>query len=204
MYMRRRDDGFTLIEALVAILVLGVITLALSNVVIGYVRNSDATTARLAESHDAQISAAYWAKDVASIGTRNSSNVLQQSVDTTNSGSWAYPCALTGTTPVVRLVWDDFNSGKVRVAYVFDSTKRELRRLVCDNAGSLTSNIVLAHDLAASTTPAVACLTVTSSTSCTGTGTEVPQWIALAMSIKDPKNTGSSYAMTLTGQRRQT
>ena len=78
------DDGFTLVELIIVILIIGVITVPLGNIVLGYLRNADETTARMLESHDAQIASAYWAQDVASIGVRSptSPNPLTQSVET--------------------------------------------------------------------------------------------------------------------------
>jgi prepilin-type N-terminal cleavage/methylation domain-containing protein len=67
---RRPDDGVSLIELLVAIVLLGVIAVPLGNAVISFFRNTNATTNRLAESHDSQISSAYFAQDVQSIGVR--------------------------------------------------------------------------------------------------------------------------------------
>ena len=54
----RRDAGFTLVELLITIVILGIITVPLSGVLIGFFRNADATSDRMALSHDAQISAA--------------------------------------------------------------------------------------------------------------------------------------------------
>lgn len=69
--LRQDERGFTLVELLVAIVILGIIAVPLGNVIIGYLRNTDATTARLSESHDAQVSAAYFSADVASVGVRS-------------------------------------------------------------------------------------------------------------------------------------
>jgi prepilin-type N-terminal cleavage/methylation domain-containing protein len=208
------DAGFTLIELLVAIVILGIITVPLSNVVIAYLRNTDATTARLIESHDAQISSAYWAQDVASIGTRETTTPFGfiQSVETGvayNSG--LYPCGAAGTpSAIVRLAWDDSNGPAVdptlvRVAYVVQtvSGQTELHRLRCEGSAAtkliftVVSDVTLAHDLDPSTPPALGC-----STTCTASPA-VPKSITLTLAIKDPKNLGGAYVVRLTGQRRQ-
>jgi prepilin-type N-terminal cleavage/methylation domain-containing protein len=63
------DRGFPLVEMLVAIVVLGVITVPIGNVVISALKHTDDTSSRLTESHDAQLSAAWFAQDVANFGT---------------------------------------------------------------------------------------------------------------------------------------
>jgi len=55
----RDDAGFTLIELLLVVVILGIIVIPLGNALIAYFRNTDATSARMTLSHDAQISAAY-------------------------------------------------------------------------------------------------------------------------------------------------
>jgi prepilin-type N-terminal cleavage/methylation domain-containing protein len=208
--LRRNDNGFTLIELLLSIVIIGIITVPLSNVVISYLHNTDATTARLSESHDAQISAAYWAQDVASIGTHAtvSPYALIRSIEVDIAYNAGYSCGDPGTpNAVVRFAWDDYPSGSttakiVRVAYVVEtvSGQSQLHRIRCYDSSSPVSDIVLAHDLA-STPPTVGCPTV--STNCQD-APAVPTSVTLNLTIKDPKNTGSAYAVTLTGQRRQT
>ena len=99
---RHADDGFTLVELLLAIVMLGIIIVPLANMVINALRQTDQSSGRLAESHDAQISAAYWAADVSSIGTRSTVDPLNpqllQSVETNvayNAGQ--FPCGTAGT-----------------------------------------------------------------------------------------------------------
>ena len=72
-YARRPagEAGFTLAELLMAVVIIAVIAVPLGNAVIGFLRNTDATSDRLALSHDEQISAAYFAADVAAIGLRD-------------------------------------------------------------------------------------------------------------------------------------
>jgi prepilin-type N-terminal cleavage/methylation domain-containing protein len=216
MRLRRGADGFTLVELLIAIVILGIITVPLSNVVIGYFRNTDATTARLIESHDAQISSAYWAQDVASIGTRSTTSpfALNQSVETGvayNAG--LYQCGAAGTpSAIVRLAWDD-SSGPgttatlVRVAYVVRAAPgqtqlTELHRLRCQGSAAVVSDVTLAHDLDPSTPLTVACLG-TSGVNCAAAGPDVPKSVTLTLTIKDPKSLGAAYVVKLTGQRRQ-
>src|SRR5947209_1146463 len=71
---RRSDDhdaGVTLIELMIAVVILAVITVPLGNVVIGFLKNTDATSDRLVLSHEAQVSTAYFAFDVSSVGLRD-------------------------------------------------------------------------------------------------------------------------------------
>ena len=53
MQLTRRDAGFTLIELLVTVVILGLIMLPLGNAIIGVLHNYNATSDRLALSHDA-------------------------------------------------------------------------------------------------------------------------------------------------------
>ena len=200
----RTEDGFTLVELVLAILIIGVITVPLGDVVIGFLKNTDATTARLLESHDAQIASAYWAQDVASIGTRGPAPTYAPiigSVETDvayNSG--LYPCGPAGTpNAIVRFAWDDFSGAdatpqvlvpmQVRVAYVVQTVSGEtgLHRLRCNGSTTVDSDVTLAHDLDPSMLPTVTC-----ATTCT-----------LHLTLKDPNNHNSAYVVDLSGQRRQ-
>jgi len=196
------DDGFTLVELILAIVIIGIITVPLGDVVIGFLRNTDATTARLLESHDVQIASAYWAQDVASVGTRTSTSPypLTQSVETGVAyGASLYPCGAAGTTPIVTLAWDDFTgpgaATLVRVAYLVQAS--ELHRIRCNGSAAVVSDIILAHGLDPSTPPAIAC-----STACTA-APAVPKTVTLTLTVKDPGNPGAAYVVPLTGQRRQ-
>lgn len=203
MQLRRRDGGFTLVELLVAVVIIGIISLPLGNVLVSYFRNTDATTARLNESHDAQIAAAYWAQDVAGMGTRSTTTPYDfvQSIDNPT-----YTCAPGVGTPIVRFISDDYPSGpgtatQVRVAYVVEtvSGQTQLHRIRCVGSSVPTSDAVLAHDLNPATPPSVTC-----STTCTASPA-IPSTVSLTLSIKDPKDTNSTaYTVVLNGQRRQT
>ncbi|HJQ44864.1 MAG TPA: prepilin-type N-terminal cleavage/methylation domain-containing protein [Amycolatopsis sp.] len=200
--MTARDGGFTLIELLAAIAILGVITVPLANVVLVYLRTSDQTVARLTESSDAQLAAAYFARDVASIGVRapTSPYPLQSSIDTSGSAAWPYPCSTLGTIPLVRLVWDDYPGGaatatQVRVAYVVSTDGTQLRRLMCSGSDVPRSTVLLARSLDPGTSAAVSC-----SPACSGT----PDTVTVRLTFKAATSRTGPYPVTLTGQRRQT
>jgi prepilin-type N-terminal cleavage/methylation domain-containing protein len=207
---RRNDKGFTLIELLVVIAIMGIIAVPLGNVVIGYLHNADATTARLSESHDAQIAAAYFAQDVSSVGVHDFTDTtypLEQSIEQdAPPTSGLFPCG-SATLPnaVVRMAWDDFSSGaaadptEMRVAYVVESSSgnTELHRITCAGSATPTSDTVMAHYVVSAS---VAC-----SSTCTGSGASLPQMVTLTLTIHAPGNNASgNYVVALNGQRRQT
>jgi prepilin-type N-terminal cleavage/methylation domain-containing protein len=196
------DDGFTLVELVIAVVIVGLITVPLGNVLLGFLNNTDATTARLLESHDVQITSAYWAQDVASIGTRSTAApyLFTQSVEqNVVPSSSLYPCGTTGP-PIVSLAWDDFSGPGAatlsRVAYVVESGQTQLHRLRCNGSAVVVSDITLANDLDPLTPPTVTCPT-------TCTAPAVPTTVTLTLTVKDPRNHGGTYVVPFTGQRRQ-
>ena len=79
----------------------------MTGVVISYLKTTTDTQSRLTESHDVQFAAAYWQRDVASIGVRGWDSVtktfpLQQSVNITPA------CSLPAGTRVVTLAWSEY------------------------------------------------------------------------------------------------
>jgi hypothetical protein len=176
---------------------------------IGFTRNTDLTIHRLGESHDAQISAAYFAQDVASIGVRTGDQALRQSVEI-RTGSPALRCGGTYGRLVVRLGWDDpvsaNASSQVVVSYVIEVTdgQRQLHRLVCSAQAGPISDTTVAHYLAP-TPPAVTCRDDRSQpTSCDGSGAAVPQAVSMVLYLEQADDPGPVYSVTLTGSRRQT
>lgn len=215
----RDERGFTLIELLVAVVIIGIITVPLANVVIGYLRNADATTGRLSESHNAQISAAYFAADVASLGVRSTTYSsdpsapypLTQSIEQNAAATGGlFPCGSAATpNAVIRFGWDDYPNAaaaaptRMRVAYVVepDATGQlQLHRLVCAGSASVTTDTVLAHDVVAGS--------VSSSCTpspCSGSGAATPLVVNLVLAVHDPASGAATpdYQIALTGQRRQ-
>jgi prepilin-type N-terminal cleavage/methylation domain-containing protein len=221
---RRRDAGFTLVEVLITIVIMGFMTLPLGNLMVAYVRTTTYTAVLLNESHDAQVATAYFAQDVASVGRRDANDNLLQSVwqGATTSGA-PYTCVVpSGSTPILLMAWDDFTSSGVRaiveVAYVAETvtvgTRSEYRlvRVHCSALSTTTGTVspdstaVLAHNLYVPKpppTPPPARTPPTTSCSTVCTAAAVPNTITMVMKIQDALDTGSTYDVTLTGQRRQ-
>jgi prepilin-type N-terminal cleavage/methylation domain-containing protein len=218
--LRRDEGGFTLIELLVVIVIVGVIAVPLGNVIITYLRNIDATNGRLSESHDAQLSAAYWSADVASLGVRSTTYStdpsapypLTQSIEqNAPATSGLFPCG-TAATPnaVIRFGWDDYSNAaaaaptRMRVAYVVETDgfgQQQLHRLVCAGSTSVTSDKVVVHNLVSAT---ASCASATGPTACTGSGAATPLVVQLDLTVHDQQSgTAANYPIQLTGQRRQ-
>jgi prepilin-type N-terminal cleavage/methylation domain-containing protein len=212
MLVRRDDRGVTLVEVMVAIVVIGIIIVPLGSAVLAYLRHTDDVNLRLSASHDAQIAAAYFAQDVQSVGTHDWSThpfPIAQSIELNASATGGlFPCGPAGTpNAVVRFAWDDPTNATgtptvVRVAYVVISTadERQVRRLTCRGSATVTSTVVLTHNLDQDL-PGNAAAKVTCSSTCTAA--TPPQHVTMQIRIEDPAN-GGSFTVTLTGQRRQT
>jgi prepilin-type N-terminal cleavage/methylation domain-containing protein len=200
----RDDRGATLIELLVAIVILAVIVVPLGDALISFLRNTTSTTYRLSESHDAQIASAYFAQDVASLGVRNWSAApytLQTSVElNAPAAGGLYPCGPTGTpNAAIRFAGNDPTAAAstqiVVVSYVVRTvgTEQQLHRLRC-TGGSTTpsSDVVLAHNIASVATPVT-----------TGPA-DTPTTVSWTLTIKANGDTGAALVIVLFGQRRQT
>jgi prepilin-type N-terminal cleavage/methylation domain-containing protein len=206
----REDAGFTLVELLVSIVIMGVITVPLAAALIMFFQRSNETTNRLSVNHDVQISSSYFAQDVASIGRHDWTAVpfpLAQSVQLNvawNAGIGASNLGKCGTsgTAAVRLLWDDPSAGSsslVSVSYVVKTVNGEsqLHRVKCTGTSSTpVSDTVLAHNVTSVDT-------VTCSTTCES-ATLPPQTVTLVLHLKAPNSTDPDLKVTLTGQRRQT
>jgi prepilin-type N-terminal cleavage/methylation domain-containing protein len=208
---RRRETGFTLVELIVAIAILGIITVPMANVVVGMLRNTTNTSDRLALSHDAQISATYFGADVAAVGLRDYS--LPTTPDTPipylksvelNAAFDAdgHVCG-TSATPVaaVRLLSDDWDTSvtppvaRITVVGYYltpTGTVRELHRIKCVGSARPV-DVVVAHYVDPVS------LSATCSSTCEST--TVPGQITV--SYRSMKGAVAAYPVTLIGQRRQ-
>lgn len=206
-YVRSRDDrGFTLMELMMTVAIMGVVAAALSGIMISYFKTTVDTRSRFTESLDVQFAAAYWQRDVASIGVRTydagtKTFPLQQSVNVTPG------CSLPSGTTVVTLAWSEYDPSNldstavpplVTVSYVAepDGSGYNLVRRRCSGS-TVDSTDEVAHSLRS--VPTVSC-----DVACNGAGANVPRLVNLDLAVLDPEGDGSTaFAATLAGERRQ-
>jgi prepilin-type N-terminal cleavage/methylation domain-containing protein len=219
---RTDDRGLTLIEVLMAVVLLGVIITAMAGAMITFSRNNDATTRRLSESHDIQVAAAYFAQDVEALGVHNwgaTDFPLKSSIEQNQAANLGtYQCGTEAA--FLRLAWDNPTSAtgvlnEMRVAYVVRTvgTDNQLVRTNCTGVSGQPSNwtkidsVVLVHNLVS--VDSVACGNPTTCTS----APNVPQTVTLTMTIRSgtpcsgslqPPACSTGIQVTLSGQRRQT
>src|SRR6476646_827608 len=62
----RNQDGFTLVELIIGVAIVGLLTTAMASALIVTLRTTGVTNKRMSESHDVQITSAYLANDVQS------------------------------------------------------------------------------------------------------------------------------------------
>jgi prepilin-type N-terminal cleavage/methylation domain-containing protein len=205
MLTRRTDEGFTLVELLVAVAILAVITVPLANVVIGAFRNTTDTSDRLELSHDAQISSSYFARDVAEVGLRDWSAITGDSVPFKQSvqlgaayNEDGYTCG--SSTAVVRFLSDVWDASKAVastnvVAYYLKpaGAVSELHRVKCIGPATTGTDVVVAHNVKPGS------VAVTCSSVCEAD--DVPDQVSMTFQVT--RASVGDYPITLTGQRRQ-
>ena len=202
--LRSADHGFTLPEMIITISIIGFVAAGLAGVVISFLKTTTDTQSRLTESHDVQFAAAYWQRDVSSIGVRGwdpstKTFPLRQSVDVTPA------CSLPAGTRIVTLAWSQYTSldstatpTTVTISYVAkpDTGGFNLLRVRCTDS-TVSSTVEVSHSLNALPT-------VTCDTACTA-APNVPNVVDLHLSVLDPDGIGNTpLTATLSGERRQT
>lgn len=157
--MSHRDDGFTLVELLVAITVLGIIAPVLVGAIVLGLKTTAATTGQLNASHSRQELAAFFTTDVQSAVTIAD----ESSTDTTT-------CMAAGETLVGRLSWADIDSTGASTARVVTyatvtvAGDRQLVRHAC--TGSAISTVTVVHNVVSGN---LACTSTTFSTAACAT-----------------------------------
>jgi prepilin-type N-terminal cleavage/methylation domain-containing protein len=204
MRLTRDDRGVTLPEVLVAVVILAIIIVPLADALIGFIRNTDATTRRMNESHDVQLASTYFARDIQNLGVRNWGSPtldLKQSI-----GNASYPCGADPVASIViSLAYDDPTSASlspvdIRITYVVRDVNGEhqLRRLQCRQSSTVVSDVAVVHNLFGRPLGPFC-----DPTPCTGAGPGVPRKVTITLKVKDPASP-TEVPVTLTGYRGQT
>lgn len=203
-----QDEGFTLVEMIMTVAILGIISAALLGVVLQYLKTTTDTRARLTESTDQQFISTYWQNDVSSLGRQSFNGtgmVVAQSVFEGTAGPAG--CGSATGTVVVAFAWNEFEVGASTPANAWNTTPHEvayvtvpsgsrllLQRVRCRNGVADTPQTV-AHNLTAA--PAIACDTTCGSTT-------LPNRVSMTFTVKDADHAASAgYTTTVSADRRQ-
>jgi prepilin-type N-terminal cleavage/methylation domain-containing protein len=206
---RRSDSGFSLIEILIAIVVLGIISVPVANAFRLFINNMSASSAVITGSRSGQMGASFFAQDVQSAGVRNyDSGSLPAITSILPAGDNGATCGSSGTAALVRFLSDEYDTSSdppalrsivVSWALVTTTGDVQLVRFRCI-AGALASQVPVAHYVTG--TPVLTCYSSgTTVAACAGTS-PVPRSAKLEFTVTPPK--GKSYTVTLSGVRRQT
>lgn len=206
MTRRPKDDGFTLIELVVTVSLMGIIIVALCNFLLAYLKNYTQTQNRLSDSHDIQIATAYVSQDVANTGLRSTSSPYGpvQSVWTADTGFPGSYCGRGSGTAVLLLQWDSWsltssaggNTGSNSVQSVaYANEGGALHRIACTTGTTVASDATLVHALQGAT--------VQCSSACGGATPPATVTLKLSISAGPGDTAAPSGTVDLTGQRRQ-
>lgn len=210
------DQGFTLVEMMITVTILGIIAVALFGVVIQYLKVAGATRARLSESTDQQFISTYWQNDVSSLGRRDFTP--RSTTDPVPSLQGVYlghagpsNCGTTVGTVVVAFAWSEYpvNAGapdaawtptaqEVSYVQVGSGAPYVLQRVRCKEtvAGIVEGTpLTVAHNLTG--TPNVTCDT-------TCTAATPPNRVSMEFTVRESSEAGSAgYTTTVSADRRQ-
>ena len=206
----RDDDGFTLIELVMSVAILGIVSAALLGIVLQYAKTASDTSARLNESTDQQFVSTYWQNDVSSLGRRSltvasATFSTDQSVFVGSTGPGG--CGSAVGSVVVAFAWNEFDAGTTAPADPWSSKPQEvayvtvpngsrflLQRVRCKN-GVTGTPLTVAHNLIAA--PTISCDTACDSTT-------LPARVSMKLAVKDADNPNSQgYTTTVSADRRQ-
>ncbi len=191
MKLLTSEDGFTLVELIISIVILGIIVGAMSAAIIAGLKTTDGTTNRLAESHDAQVVSEFFVTDMQSAVT-----VTYQAMDTVST----VPVGCSpASSPLLVFSWTDPSAGAEMVSYYSATLGGETQLVRQQCVGGSSSTVVVAH-LLGSSTPQVTC----APTSCTSAGIVSPAPRKVSLTLSAAGSDGTTYSYTLQGSRRTT
>lgn len=206
---RSGDKGFTLIELVIAVAILGVISAALFGVVFQYLKTSRLTQARLTESTDQQFISTYWQADVSSFGLRElkSDGTYDKQPSVFVGGAGPLNCGVSVGTVRVAFAWNEFPINASQPDQAWVSTANEvayvttgsapyvLKRVRC-REGSAAVAISVAHNL--TEPPKIECEVDDCTTS------NWPNRVSMRFTVRDADQPDSlGYTTTVSADRRQ-
>lgn len=214
--MRTEDGGFTLIEMLMAIVIMGIITVPIGDFMLAYLANFSTTQNRLSDSSDIQLATAYFSQDVANTGLRANVAPYGPAQSVWTQSPWPGPsyCGQGLGTTVLLLRWGTWDQTTetllpASAAYVQEGTT--LHRIFCQASPTdLTgvqpiSDATVVHNLVSATPQ---CFTSAPETVTACDSAAPPPKVVLSLGISSATSGNTDLAapqqpVTLVGQRRQ-
>jgi prepilin-type N-terminal cleavage/methylation domain-containing protein len=149
LWRRRRDSGgFTLVEMVMAVAILGIMSTSIGVVAVVMFRTMNQTQNRLDETRGPRFASVYWIPDVAS-------------AETVNPASTDAPARCGPTGELVTLRWDDYKTGVTTVSYATstaaDGKLRLVRRFCQAGSTTPTRTTVIAPSIAATDGAVITC-----------------------------------------------
>lgn len=190
------EQGFTLVELILAILVTSTVVGAIGSGTVVGLRTTDATHNRLVESHDAQMVAAYLVSDAQSAGTV--SDVVTADFNECTQLRVPPPAVVPGFA--LTFAWTDKGTNKL-AAYLVENLggERRLTRFYCEEtppaATALVNTVTVVHALSSSGSGASVSCTVVPLPS--GPCTSEPDVVTISVTE------ASGYSFQVSGARRR-
>jgi prepilin-type N-terminal cleavage/methylation domain-containing protein len=167
----RADGGFTLVELLISVAILGLVMTAISGAMAVGLKTTKDSGDRLGASNDVQFASTWFGDDVAGANDVVTGGAAQCGTDTSvvvqflnrdQNAPTARPTALPSPSPTPAPVSLTVTYA-LRTVTKTDGTFKELHRVACKTSGSATDNIVARRlsATAAVPTPTISGKTVT-------------------------------------------
>jgi prepilin-type N-terminal cleavage/methylation domain-containing protein len=181
-----RDDGFTVIELLIALTVSGLILAPLAAAIFVGFRTTGDTQTRLAQSDSANVLAAYFIPDV-------------QNASILGFGATQLDCGSASGPVDIALTWLPYQAASSTVGYYTADVggKTELRRRVC-RGDDIVAEVKVLGNVTGGVTPA--CVN-SAGGACNGS---LSDWRSVTLAVTQQAPGDSPYQTTLTASRRIT
>ena len=209
-FLRRRppalDVGFTLVEMVISVLILGIIMVPLTTSYVLGLGTASSTAQAVSNSSDAELVAAYLTTDISSANTVSAADMTAG--QTCSGGSTTIlqfattDLSVNGAAPTIYvsyvLVPNTDAEGQLHLAA---GSVDELDRITCSASGSPTSSLTLARTIQVSPVPAASC----DGSACSNNST--PQQVSLSLTEYEyqkltPPTPDAPFTFTVNASRR--